>query len=235
MLIQRISISALISVAVLCGSYTAQAVHTHRSAIAYLLTLSEEQEAKRIQMILDIANQRQINTSFFEQWFSHPASIRHPEIIDHKIEEPGWDRIIAQYVLSQAHWADHTQWMEYLLKRGTVDTELVTFAFSEPHWKKHPEYFAELILSGSADHSAILFALSQPHWASHPELVELFLRKGTTDVTSLAGMLYQRHWQYHPDLRRILNGARPTGAGLRKAFAEGATFLDSCAMALMRR
>jgi hypothetical protein len=79
-------------------------------------------------------------------------------IVEHVLSQPHWkdsprasqwvkeliqrgdnDVFIAWNVLTRAHWKDHPEWVEQLLKNGTVRSDFMEIILAKPHWKEHPE------------------------------------------------------------------------------------------------
>jgi hypothetical protein len=134
-----------------------------------------------------------------KEWFSLPISTERPEWVEALIKKGTLDAFVATDVLSQPQWGSHPELVSALLKKGTVDEKLIQHVLGQPQWNDHPEWIEALFKKGGHEYSLIEHVLSQPTWQNHPEWVEALLKHGGYDQHLLTYALGQAHWANRPE------------------------------------
>jgi hypothetical protein len=76
-------------------------------------------------------------------------------------------------------WKDHPEWVEALIKEGSVDDRIAMNILSNSHWKDRPEWVEQLIKQGDyRAHVAIAdYVLTAPHWRDNSKLIMALLQR----------------------------------------------------------
>ncbi len=136
---------------------------------------------------------------------------RNPYWLERIIELNVVDDILAQHVLNEEFWSNHTDFFETIFERGESDWFLV-FALTDEYWfHKDKEWIVsivrEIIFRGNADDAIARYLLWRDHWLDYPELVELLVERGDVDEVIVSSILDEERWAKHPHiLMRIIEG-----------------------------
>jgi hypothetical protein len=159
-------------------------------------TMSDQEAHEVAQVVLsEIKNSpKLIDSPVLTEWFSLPASERHPEFVAALVKKGTTDAWVAQHVLSNPHWKNHPEWVEQLLLNQKSDLAIAKYVLSQPHWRNHPEWVNLLVTRGTADFPILAYILSEPWSKSHPEWVEYYMRKRSADLALASYVFSKEHW-----------------------------------------
>ncbi|MFL5812830.1 MAG: hypothetical protein ACJ763_04585 [Bdellovibrionia bacterium] len=168
-----------------------------------LHAVNESQERELVKIVrADMETAEEKATPLLTEWFSHPISKRHPELVDELIKKGTMDDWIMQNVLTQPHWNNHPEWVSHYIQ-AKQHRMIAKFVLSQPVWKDHPELVRELLKERGDMYWTVQMVLSQPHWTEHPELIETLLKDKNTPRDALIrvaiDVLSKPYWKNHPE------------------------------------
>ncbi|MBF0300184.1 MAG: hypothetical protein HQK51_15790 [Oligoflexia bacterium] len=131
------------------------------------------------------------------------------------------DQGIAQAILTKEYWADHSDWMEEIINRGSADWHIAD-ALGKEHWKNHPkwaEWVGQIIKRGTED--AKMFYSVLENEKNHPKWVEWMdqiIKRGKADTNVVETVLNSKASKNHPEwLDQFIERGNVNGEIIRKA------------------